>query len=272
MDDRITIPSKLMFKLFSACSDKMPSSNFSIQAAQIEDISALAQLSADAFELDRHTEMKGLGKEPFDMKNHTLESMPGLLRHPRCVILKAVHKSSGNIMGYCTWGFRGFAPSEMPVIEGRSQPAEETKKQDVKEGVSESPTATETHPENTDPIKHLEALTDADLHAWMTEVMPEGTRCIYVIGLSVSPRYQGQGVGSALLRFGIDFCNREGVFAWVHSSEPAWRMYEKSGFQTVRSLDIDLDEYAPMPPPNEGTEAKWGHYVFRYMKYTPWAD
>ncbi|KND93315.1 hypothetical protein TOPH_02087 [Tolypocladium ophioglossoides CBS 100239] len=118
----------------------MSKSSFKIQALALEDVPAVAQLSADAFATDRQTEMKGLGKEPFDMK-YGLERMP-------------------------------------PICDNS-------------------------------------------------------------------------------------------VFAWVHSSEPVWRMYEKSGFQIIRALDIDLDEYAPMPPPYEGPDAKWGHYVFRYMKYLP---
>lgn len=242
---------------------------FKIQPLTLEDVPAVAQLSADAFETDRQTEMKGLGKEPFDMKKHGLESLPGLLQNPICVILKAVDEASGEVMGYCNWGFRGFRPEEMPVVEGRTQPP--AKPRDKQVSSKDSEPKPELQPE-TDPIKRLQARTNADMEAWMTEVMPEGTRCIFVIGLSVSPKYQGRGVGSALLRWGTKFCDDNGVFAWVHSSEPAWRMYEKSGFQIIRALDIDLDEYAPMPPPNEGPDAKWGHYVFRYMKYLPKKD
>ncbi|KAJ6440951.1 GNAT family acetyltransferase [Purpureocillium lavendulum] len=244
-----------------------------IQALALDDVPAVAQLCGDAFETDRQTEMKGLGKEPFDMKKYTLESLPGLLKNPRIVVLKVVDEETGDIMGYCTWGFRGFPPDEMPAVEGRTQPGDNppkpapssADKNDSARGAEPTPPA----PPETDPIKRLEALTGADMDAWMAEVMPEGTRCIFVVGLSVSPKYQGRGVGSTLLGWGTDFCDDKGVFAWVHSSEPAWKMYEKSGFRVIRSLDVDLDEYAPMPPPNEGLDAKWGHYVFRYMKYFP---
>ncbi|KAM4057932.1 acetyltransferase (GNAT) family protein [Hirsutella rhossiliensis] len=247
-----------------------PKQSFTIHHVQPEDVSTLAQLSADAFETDRQTVMKGLGKEPFDMKAETLRSLPHMLRSPKkCVVLKAVDAVSGEIIGYCNWGFRGLEPDEMPVLEGggdalaRIPPPTDS---DDKPSLSRPP-----EPE-ADPIRRLEALTNADMNAWMAEMMPEGTRCFYVIGLSVKPKHQGRGVGSALLRWGTRACDERGVFAWVHSSEPAWRMYEKSGFQTIRSLDVDLDEYAPMPPPNEGPGAKWGHYVFRYMKYLPRKD
>lgn len=248
--------------------------SFSIRAVQREDIPEVAQLTSDAFETDRQTQMKALGQDPWDMKAYSLESLPGLLQHPRCVVLKAVDDATGEIAGFCNWGFRGFGPNEMPIVEGRVQPQDTSPQKSVQAQQDENSTV-EQQPElenctsepQDDPIKRLIALTDADMAAWMEEAMPEGTRCIYVVGLSVAPKFQGRGVGSALLRWGTRFCDENATFAWVHSSEPAWQMYEKSGFQIIRSLDVDLDDYAPCPPPEEGPEAKWGHYVFRYMKY-----
>jgi len=33
---------------------------------------------------------------------------------------------------------------------------------------------------------------------------------------------------------------------------------------------VDLDEYAPGPPPEEEEgDGNWGHYIFRYMQYFP---
>lgn len=249
----------------------MAQHTFTITAVQLEDVPVIAQLSADAFETDRQTEMKGLGKEPFDMRKHCLDALPRELNHPRLVLIKAVDNETGDIMGYCNWGFRGFDADEMPIVEGR-RPTPNTPivpiKAEATNAAEEVDESAKTAPED-DPVKRLEALTDSDMQAWMTEVMPEGTRCIFIVGLSVSPKHQGRGVGSALLRWGTTFCDAKGAFAWVHSSEPAWRVYEKAGFTTIRELDIDLDDYAPMPPPNEASGAKWGHYVFRYMKYFP---
>lgn len=55
---------------------------------------------------------------------------------------------------------------------------------------------------------------------------------------------------------------------WVHSSEHAWKFYEKNGFDVVGELDIHLDERAPRLPDGELGKA-WGHYVCRYMKRVP---
>jgi ribosomal protein S18 acetylase RimI-like enzyme len=123
--------------------------------------------------------------------------------------------------------------------------------------------------ERDDPIARLEAHTNASMKEWMEILMPPGTKCMYICTLTVSPKYQGRGVGSALLKHGTGIADRFGIFAWVHSSddESAWKLYEKFSFQTQGALDVDLDEYAPAPPP-EGDSA-WGRYVFRYMKRLP---
>lgn len=236
---------------------------FTIEAIQLEDVPHIADIGADSFHGDRHTEMKTLGKEPYDHKQTMLDMMPGFVKHTRLVCLKAVDVGTGEIMGYCNWGFRGFTPKEMPAVTGRIQPDELS--------ISNEPDTTPDEETATadDPIKRLGAITDADMAAWVEEIMPLGVRCLYVVMLSVSPRFQGRGVGSALLRWGLDRCDSHNVFAWVHSSEPAYGMYEKLGFHTVRSLDLNLDDYAPCPPPNEGLGARWGRYIFRYMKYIP---
>ncbi|KHO01048.1 Acyl-CoA N-acyltransferase [Metarhizium album ARSEF 1941] len=258
----------------------MPDPLCTLAAVRLDDVPEIGQLTADAFAGDRQTQMKSLGREAYDMNSITRESLPSMLHNPRCIAIKVVDEDTGDIMGVCNWGFRGFKPEEMPKMEGKPPPPAEKKPREAGADSEDEKQQQQQHAtdgngkqgpdqekEETDPIARLQARTGADLEAWMEEVMPQGTRCLFIIGLSVSPKYQGRGVGSALLRWGTDICNRHGAFAWVHSSEPAWPLYEKCGFQTIRSLDIDLDEYAPAPPPNEGPDAKWGHYVFRYMKY-----
>lgn len=248
----------------------MAKPSFAISAIQLSDVPSVARIAADSFDGDRHTEMKALGQEPYDHEKTMLDIIPGFLESPRLACLKAVDTASGDVLGFCIWGFRGLEPAKMPTVDGRTQPDEPTEvkaQQGQQQGQQEEQQQQQTP--SDDPIKRLNAFTDGDMAAWVEEIMPTGVQCLYLVMLSVSPTAQGQGVGRALIQWGLNQCDEHGVFAWVHSSEPAHGMYAKLGFDTVRSLDINLDDYAPCPPPNEGPDATWGHYVFRYMKYLP---
>ncbi|OAA73621.1 Acyl-CoA N-acyltransferase [Cordyceps fumosorosea ARSEF 2679] len=253
----------------------MPPLGIRIARLQPEDIPFAARLAGQAFASDRQTQMKALGEEePFDMEKYTLESMPAHLTSRTCHVIKAVDEATGEIMGVCNWGIKGFVPERLPLFEERVAEAAaaeaKPKAEPKKEEEDEEEEKKEDKQEETDPIKRLVALTDADMQAWMAEVMPPGTRCLFIIGLTVAPAHQGRGVGGALLRWGTRVCDEAGVFAWVHASDPSWGAYRKAGFEVVRSLDLDLDAYAPCPPPaSEREGARWGHYVFRYMKYLP---
>ncbi|KAK9365573.1 acyl-CoA N-acyltransferase [Lipomyces kononenkoae] len=260
---------------------------FSIQSATVADVPAMARISGDSFVEDRHTQMKGFGKVPYDLENVFSSELPRFIDSPRLVVRKAVREDTGEIMGWVAWGFRGFTPEEVAGIGGRN-PETDTEK-DTKTQMSAERDSNASKEETTsepmsgedstsgnddasgdDPISRLEAMTDADMKQWMEKLMPDGTRCMYVVSLAVAPKWQSRGVGSALMRWGTAQADAAGVFAWVHSSEDAWQMYSKHAFEVVGTLDVDLDEYAPVPPPVElGGDGKWGHYVFRYMKRLP---
>jgi GNAT superfamily N-acetyltransferase len=121
-------------------------------------------------------------------------------------------------------------------------------------------------------VKRIMALTDADLKAWMQKLMPEGTRCMFIASLTVDPKFQRRGVSRALLKWGTDTADRLGLFIWVHSSQGAVKAYEAGGFERIGNLEMDLDEYAPCPPPKEldhDGSGKWGRYELVYLKYLP---
>lgn len=105
----------------------------------------------------------------------------------------------------------------------------------------------------------------------MKILMPEGTKCMIIVGLNVAPEFQSLGVGSALLKWGATVADSYGVFTWVHSShnEGACKAYQKQGFEVIGTLDVNLDDWAPAAPPDEPEGAVWGHYVFRYLKRLP---
>jgi len=234
----------------------------SIQQVTYADIPLLAKISGDSFVADRHTQMKALGEKPYVMEDEAIKDIPRYLDSKNVVCMKAVDETTGKPVGWASWGFRGFAVDEIP----RGDPGLKAA------AASEESAATkkdEVQAQSNDSIARLTAMTDADMSHWMGILMPPGARCMFVVSLTVAPTAQSQGVGSSLLKWGTDLADRFGVYMWVHSSEAAWRAYSKHGFEIVGTLDVDLDDWAPGPPPDEGEGAMWGHYVFRYMKRMP---
>lgn len=79
----------------------MSDKDFTVSVLQPRDVPAAAKISGDAFGTDRQTQMKELGKKPFDTTRYLLESLPGHLKHPRMVVLKAVDNATGELIGVC---------------------------------------------------------------------------------------------------------------------------------------------------------------------------
>lgn len=62
-------------------------------------------------------------------------------------------------------------------------------------------------------------------------------RYLYVVG--VQPEDQGGGLGSALIRAGLEACDRDGMPAYLESSkERNVPLYERHGFRVVERLEL----------------------------------
>ncbi|KIJ53687.1 hypothetical protein M422DRAFT_25503 [Sphaerobolus stellatus SS14] len=265
---------------------------FTIQAAKLEDVPIMAKMGAAAFKLDRNTQVKALGSDGYDLEAMGNVSLKNYVLSPKCRFITAVNDSTGEVMGYCCWGFRGFNEDELPALPNpdntelqqttenatkflwRDEKAPDSAKEEEQEEPGSTTVEESSEAEPMEPAKRLEKLTGDHMTWMMKKLMPEGTKCMFIASFIVSPAWQSRGIGSALLRWGAENADKAGVFCWVHSSDQgsAWQTYARAGFEVIATLDVDLDEYAIAPPPSkelEASEGKWGHYVFRYMKRLP---
>lgn len=233
------------------------------------DIPTLSTISSLAFKTDTHTRLKELIRGD-DFAEGTKSHLEGLLSASpgRCSVLKAVAED-GQAVGWACWGFRGLdgpiaetiaAPE--PSIDGREEQQKEGSK--AEEG---SASADEKEQDTAKTkIAELEALTDTSMASWMAKLMPEGTKCMYIISICIHPSHQGQGIGRSLIQWGTSLADEKGVFCWVHSSDGGWKVFEKEGFGEVGRLEVELDEFACGIENEEGDGGRWGSYVWRYMR------
>lgn len=253
----------------------MTVTSFTLQPLTIDDAPIIGKIGKAAFENDRHTMMKTKGS--YDHEDTAQEPIGYYLTLPQKVqCIKAVDNASGNILGYVCWGFRGYTRENVPTLAGQGVGQEKFKTQEEAPKALEPETkASETsegeeskaEKDKDDHIKRLTAITDADMQNWMAKLMPEGTKCMFIVTLSVDPNYVSHGVGSALMDWGTGYADKDGVFCWVHASDGSHVFYAKHGFEKVGELTVDLDEFATAPAPDN--DGKWGQYTFRYMKRLP---
>jgi GNAT superfamily N-acetyltransferase len=106
-------------------------------------------------------------------------------------------------------------------------------------------------------VERLAALTDAHVPkeriSDMMQVFEQMDRCHpanpcwYLPLIGVDPAYQGRGCGSALLRYALERCDREGMPAYLESSNPRnVPLYLRHGFEIVGN--IQAGSSPPMVP------------------------
>jgi ribosomal protein S18 acetylase RimI-like enzyme len=59
----------------------------------------------------------------------------------------------------------------------------------------------------------------------------------YLPLIGVDPSHQGKGVGSALMKHALAACDRDGIIAYLESSNPRnVSLYERHGFEVIGEI------------------------------------
>jgi GNAT superfamily N-acetyltransferase len=84
-------------------------------------------------------------------------------------------------------------------------------------------------------LEQLEAITSGHMSETLDRACQPTHPTIYCIGLHVSPKFQGRGVGTRMVEWAKDLADSKNAAAWAHLSDSL------AGINTVT---VDLDKYA----------------------------
>jgi len=252
--------------------------NVILTEAKLRDIPAIHELGRLAFLTDSHTQMKNAAKgDAGSLDEGSAAHMRSLLENPRADVIVARATSPvddlGVVVGCVTWARRNYdkTPGETTTVHSWGP----------------APVQPPAPPHRPLGVKDLEAITDQSMAEWQSYFSPENVRCRYIVGLVVHPEHQGKGIGKALMRWGTDRCDEDGVYCWVQSSMGARGAYESVGFREVGRLKLDLDMFAGGTlyvdhqvsresykcandeDDGTGNGGRWGSYVWPYMRRDP---
>lgn len=233
---------------------------YTIEHATGDDIAAMATLTHNAFLDDTHTLLKSHWKGEYDHRDGMKSEFERLMTNPKVDMLVA-KLDSREIVGFINWIKR--YPDVVPT------------KQDTSSATPVPPPPPPPATSDTLTIKELGETTSAAMGHFMSALMPEGARCRIIHSMSVAPEYQGKGIGGALVRWGTDKADEDGVYCLVSSSMDGYHVYEKAGFVEVGRQDLCLDDYAQgvrrkvKNERGEDVEQHWGRYIWRWMRRDP---
>ncbi|KAJ5730901.1 Acyl-CoA N-acyltransferase [Penicillium malachiteum] len=163
---------------------------------------------------------------------------------------KAVDPETGRILGYARWclppSYEINADDGTPIWPEAQVPAVEADKE------AEIRQAAETVV--WDPNNDADELSDR-VTALKKEVTPK-TPHISLEYLAVNPDNQRRGVGTALVKSGIDQANKMGLEIFVHAFQEGVPLYKRMGFRLIAELIQDDSKY--------GGSGEYGAYFFIY--------
>jgi ribosomal protein S18 acetylase RimI-like enzyme len=87
--------------------------------------------------------------------------------------------------------------------------------------------------------EHAPSEQQADLERVFAqmEIHHPSEPCWYLPLIGVDPRCQGRGYGSALLRYALEQCDRDGMPAYLESSNPRnIPLYQRHGFEIIGAI------------------------------------
>lgn len=218
------------------------------------DIPALVRIHKAAFETDQFCKFMLYGRDKNTHQIRLTKSLASSMSDQAAQVIQALDNATGQVLGWACWVKKGEkAVSQDPEPSIPQQDVTQAKMPAVKEPMSAPMSARQKMVGRMlgDEIKQQES----------------HMKGVYMVlqRLATDPEFQRRGVGSKLVKWGLDRADAEGLPCWLHvsDSDVACRLYEAAGFRQVGHDEYNLDACAA----ESGSMSSqcWGTYTFRYM-------
>jgi ribosomal protein S18 acetylase RimI-like enzyme len=112
----------------------------------------------------------------------------------------------------------------------------------------------------------LEQYVDTHFRAFL-DSWTKGTKHIYLSWLATDPRFQRRGIGTAMLDWGHQRADKDGVPAFLIASPFGHGLYAKLGWKDVETpLQLELKDWVKDA---QNGDMGWGTFKFYYMLRMP---
>lgn len=194
---------------------------FKLESATLEDVEEIAQIAASASTSPRMTlEFGGCKREDFlDWNRKAIKAeLAGCSNYPDdALALKVVDEESGRIAGFAVWG---WTPKASEVV---FQP-----KWDL------------PLPAGSNTVLRKRFI--ASIQELEKTHQPSGGY-FELLDLVTSPVFQRRGIGSQLVKVGLDKADEESKSCFLSGTPMGVPVYAKQGFEDVGRFEIPLEEY-----------------------------
>ncbi|MGI8405659.1 MAG: GNAT family N-acetyltransferase [Thermomicrobiales bacterium] len=204
------------------------------------DVPRMLDVFDQAFADDPHTQLQIAWRGPESMRDGMDAALRSWLAAPYTTLMVAEDAGTDAIAGWACWARKAGTTDHEPIAQALEN--------DVALSL----------------VDELEQLTSGELRRCQRDVIQPGSVFHVLVAIVVRPQYQGVGVGRALVRWGTDRADAEGLACWVHASEAGSRLFMSVGFRVHRDLTVPLDQYAP-----PGDRTDWGSVTFKSMVRDP---
>ncbi|KAH6709127.1 acyl-CoA N-acyltransferase [Leptodontidium sp. MPI-SDFR-AT-0119] len=187
---------------------------------------------------------------------------------PELRLMKAVDRDSGEITALAFWWLRGWGLEGK--IEDKTGGEIEFERERERRFLFPPFLGCKTTRHKAVKEEHISSPLQkhiADEFAAFEDSWIVGTKCMNLSLLMTDPKYQRRGIGTALLQWGHERADREGVPCFLIASPAGHPLYVHVGWKVIgEPMEVDLKDWAEYA---SGGDMGWGTYRFYYMLRLP---